>query len=139
MHSGVSVRCSSSLGGVDRWSNRRLNARGRLVALKALLPSSCAFCINRRCLHRHIRPRSFVVPAHLLQHVQSAHDDAGLADDDDVLVLQALQADGHPLPGGADHVGEIGVGEGRADQDAVGILDAIELDEVQQQMRRAAR
>ena len=58
---------------------------------------------------------------------------------DDSLVLHALQADRDPLPGGADHVGDVGMGEGGGDHQAVGVLDAIELDEMQQTDARGAR
>ena len=40
---------------------------------------------------------------------------------------------------GADHVGEIGMREGGSDQDAVRILDAVSLDEMEQQVRKALR
>jgi len=53
--------------------------------------------------------------------------------------MHPLQADGDPLPGGADHVSQVRMGEGRADQDAVGVLDAVELDQMQQADAPAAR
>ena len=55
----------------------------------------------------------------------------------DALLLQAAQADGHPLPRRADHVGEVGVREGGSDQDAVPIFDAVSVDKMEQQVRKA--
>src|SRR5262245_63010013 len=78
--------------------------------------------------------KSAVLSAHLLQHVEPPYDNLGFADRDDMLVVQALEADGDPLPGRADHVGEVRMRESRADQHAVRSLHAVEIDEMQEEV-----
>src|SRR6201993_669578 len=102
----------------------------RLVALKVLLPSFCAALSTGAAFVG----RPDIAAAHLLQDVGPPHDDFRFADDKNVLVVEALEADGHPLPGRADHVREVRVGEGGTDQDAVGGLHPIKLDQMQQQI-----
>src|SRR5262245_10254960 len=95
----------------------------------AQLLSTCAASLGKSSLGR-----SVVLPAHVLQHVGPPDDDLRFGDRDYVLVVQALEADGDPLPGGSDHVGEIRMGEGGADQHAVGSLHAVEIDEMQEEV-----
>src|ERR1700738_3339284 len=68
----------------------------RLVALKPPLPSSCASFINKRRFYRQISRSAL----HVTQEVRPPHDDLRPADDQNILVVQPLEADGHPLPGG---------------------------------------
>src|ERR671931_2629936 len=89
-----------------------LRAARRLVAFIGLLLSSCAALVHMRRLSRQsASDRSVVLPAHVLQHVGPPDDDLRLADRDHMLVVQALEADGDPLPGDTEHVGEIRIRE----------------------------
>src|SRR5262249_6440032 len=50
------------------------------------------------------------------------------------LLLQSLQADGHPLPSRTDHVGKVGVRKRGTDEGSIGHLDSIGINQMEQQM-----
>src|SRR5262245_51395019 len=108
-------------------------APGRLVAQKDELRTLSACTAKKACCVS--KKLSFAAAANFLQDVRLADDDLRLTVEDYTLVLQPLQADRHPLAGRADHVGNVCMGEGRADQNAFLLLDAIGIDEMEEKVR----
>src|SRR3954467_3101831 len=80
---------------------------------------------------------SFHASADFLQKIGTPNDELRSPADDDVALLQPFETDRHPLSGGADHVSQVRVGKGGADDNAVAFLDAVGVGEMQKQMCEA--
>src|SRR5215813_6750354 len=116
----------------------RLLGRKPGVAVRVIsCPKSPAAHIFGNCAQERLFTRQRGLPAapHLREGVETAHDDLRFPAHHDALLLQSLQADGHPLPSRTDHVGKVGVRKRGSDDGSVGHLDSIGINQMEQQMR----
>src|SRR5262249_3870571 len=121
------------------WAVRRSSRSPGLLGLRLLCgkpgvtvtviscPKSLAAHIFGSCAKKRlfIRQRELPAAPHLHEGVDTAHNDLRFPALNDALLLQSLQADGHPLPSRTDHVGKIGVRKRDTDEGSIGHLDSI--------------
>src|SRR5215831_15401096 len=100
-------------------------------------PKSLAAHIFGSCAEERLltRQRGLAPTPHLHEGVKTAHNDLRFPAHHDALLLQSLQADGHPLPSRTHHVGKVGVRKRGSDEGSVGHLDSIGINQMEQQMR----